>query len=158
MKTLFFFAAIILGHQVSNAQIQGMIVSYSKTDVSTKLSDISEMFVVAGTTIQYSLIRTGSGGKVELDKKAKCEIKIEQLKEVEQLIKERKLDATDSLPFDRHSNEISQLIFIHITGLVNKKMVSIRVEGSLKEIEDKLLYRNSMELVLLLRKVTERCR
>ncbi len=148
-------AVLMLQSHYSSAQIFSLSISYNSAEKSKDSHSYTESFSIIERSVSYSVKYTGRrSGKIDDEAKA-CTFTSEQISKLQQTMTDKGLDLTDSLiNISTGMNSVA----ISISMTKDGKQTKIKVRGDPAEVSDKLLFKNSMYLILSIKKMLADCR
>lgn len=155
MKKMIFITAMLFYCCTSSAQFI-LSVTYGKFELKTGQS-MMETFIVAGSSLRYNLMYIGKTEPGQTNTQTTCDLSKEQLKEIELLLENRRLNVSDSLNIDS-KNGSKDLVTINITFAKDKKTSTVSIMADSESLNNKALYKNSIDLIMLIKKMLKDCR
>lgn len=138
---------------------QPFLTIYSSMSEKSKDSHSTiENISLTGNTAVYTVKYTGRKGPDQKDEKKECVFSNEQANNIRKVINERKLNITDSLISDAvvyESYRTATTIIISFTN--GNKTTKTKVKGDPVALADKLLYKNSVYLLYLVKRIVKDC-
>lgn len=158
-KLLFLIFITLIFCSVSQSQELNLAVSYLSGEKSKDSHSKEENFAVSNSAVAYSVKYKGRKSDKQEDKGKVCTFTEQDLKNIRQTIETKGLNVTDSL-FQESSKTKSfeQYCNIIVDMDIDGQKYKIRINGDIKELEDKDLYKNTVFFITMLRKMVESCK
>jgi hypothetical protein len=148
-------AVLVLQSSVSSAQIFSLSISYNSAEKSKDSHSYTETFSIIERSISYSVKYSGPKSPRIDDEAKACTFTSEQISKIQQTMIDKNLNVMDSL-INISTGMNSVAISISMTKDGNQSKIKLR--GDPVEISDKTLYKNSMYLILSIKKMLADCR
>lgn len=143
----------------SAAQDLNIAISYLQGEKSKDSHSTDESFAISNTSVAYSVKYTGKKGKNQQDMEKTCTFTEQDLINIRKTIETKGLNVNDSL-FQESSKTKSFEVYtrINIAIVMDGQEYKININGDTKELEDSMLYKNSVFFITMLRKMVEDCK
>lgn len=145
----------MLQSHISSAQSFSLNISYYSSSKSKDSYSTTESISISGTAVAYSVKYTGRRGGNANDEAKSCVLTNEQISTIKETMADRGLNVNDSLintPNDMNTVAIS------ISTTSAKKETKIKVKGDPVDLTDQPLFKNSMYLILSIKKMLGDCK
>lgn len=120
---------------------------------------MEESYAISNSSVAYSVKYKGRKSDKQEDKGKVCTFTEQDLKNIRQNIETKGLNVTDSLFQESTKTKgIEHYCNIVIDMDIDSQHYKIRINGDIKELEDKDLYKNSVFFITMLRKMVEGCK
>jgi len=159
MKMSYIFIVLFFTFSKASHSQQPFLSIYSSYSEKSKDShSTTENISLSGTTVVYSVKYTGRRGPDQKDERKECTLSNEQVSNIRKAIRDKQLNITDSL-IDNSSSNNSYKVSTAITTTVTNgnKTTKVKVKGSPSALNGKPLYKNSLYLLNLIRKMLDNC-
>lgn len=160
MKYLTSIVLIIIFLSASSAaQDLNIAISYLQGEKSKDSHSTDESFAISNTSVAYSVKYTGKKGKNQQDMEKTCTFTEQDLINIRKTIETKGLNVNDSL-FQESSKTKSFEVYtrINIAIVMDGQEYKININGDTRELEDSMLYKNSVFFITMLRKMVEDCK
>lgn len=160
MKYLTSIVLIIIFLSASSAaQDLNIAISYLQGEKSKDSHSTDESFAISNTSVAYSVKYTGKKGKNQQDMEKTCTFTEQDLINIRKTIETKGLNVNDSL-FQESSKTKSFEVYtrISIAIVMDGQEYKININGDTRELEDSMLYKNSVFFITMLRKMVEDCK
>lgn len=144
---------------ISYSQELNIAISYLSGEKSKDSHSTEENFAISNSAVAYSVKYKGRKSDKQEDKSKVCTFTEQDLKNIRQTIETKGLNVTDSL-FQESSKtkSLEHYCNIVIDMDIDGQKYKIRINGDIKEFEDKDLYKNSVFFITMLRRMVESCK
>jgi hypothetical protein len=160
MKTIKSVAVFLMVIAIQNlfGQELTMTVYYLKGEKSKDSHSSEEQFAIAQTTVAYSIKYSGRRGKNQNDSEKFCTFTEQDVKNIVQTVTDKGLNVTDSAYVETSKTKSFEVYTnINIAMMIDGKDYSIKINGDTEQLSDSKLYKNSIFLITLLRKMVKDC-
>jgi hypothetical protein len=132
-------------------------ISYLHGEKSKDSHSTEESFAITGDLAAYSVEYKGRIKKEDNSKT--CNFTEQDIKNIKQTIETKNLNVVDSL-YQESSKTQSYERYINLEMVIKMDGgdYRIKINGDIKEFEDKMLYKNSIFFITMLRKMVEGCK
>ena len=144
--------------KASHSQKPYLSIYYPYVEKSKDSHSTTENISLSGTKVVYSVKYTGRNGPDQKDEMKECTLSNEQVSNIRKAISDKQMSITDSL-IDNSSANNSYKVTTAITTIVinGNKTTKVKVKGSPSVLNGKPLYKNSLYLINLIRKMLDNC-
>lgn len=134
-------------------------VSYLHGEKSKDSHSSEESIAITGNSVAYSIEFSGRRGKNDKDMSKTCTFTEQDIKNIKQTIETKNLNVVDSLYQESSKTQsFERYVNLDMVFKMDGSDYRIKINGDIKEFEDKTLYKNSMFFITMLRKMVEGCR
>lgn len=146
---------LLLVSFVSSAQFFSLNISYNSAEKSKDSHSTTETISISGTSVAYSVKYTGRRGGNMNDEAKACVFTSVQISKIKETLADRELNVNDSLiNISTGMNSVA----ISISTTSGRKETKIKIKGDPGELNEQPLYKNSMYLILSVKKMLEECK
>ena len=141
----------------ANSQDFLVAISYLYGEKSKDSHSTEESFAVTDNNAAYSVKYSG---KIKKEDNSKiCNFTEQDIKNIKQTIETKNLNVVDSL-YQESSKMQSYERYINLEMVfkLDGGDYRVKINGDIKEFEDKMLYKNSIFFITMLRKMVEGCK
>lgn len=158
MSSYIFIVLFLILSNTSHSQQPFLAIYYSYSEKSKDSHSTTENISLSGTTVVYSVKYTGRKGPDQKDERKECTLTNEQVSNIRKAISDKQLNLTDSLvdnSLSDNSYKVTTAITITVTS--GNKTTKTKVKGSPSALGSKPIYKNSLYLLNLIRKMLDDC-
>ena len=153
-----FLALIFAAFTICHAQQPALAIYHSYSEKSKDSHSTIENIGVTGTVLTYAVKYTGRKGPDQKDESKKCTLTSEQVRSINKIISEKKLNVTDSLVDNTAPDKSYQVMnTITITITNGAKIVTTKVKGNPSGLKGKPLYKNAVSLYSAIMSMIKSC-
>jgi len=159
MKTISIITFILLFFICSaKAQDFSLAISYLSGEKSKDSHSSEENIAINGTSVAYNIEYSGRKGENQQDKNKLCTFTEQDLKNIRETIIKKELNRTDSL-YSELSKTKGFVVYTNLAISMNLdgQNYRITINGDNAELKDSMLYKNSIFLITMIRKMIEDC-